>query len=953
MAKGTEDYESRSIRQFDEEKKTYKFFDIFVDPKELAIYGAGYYLFFDWLKHMIGMFIIMSIFAFFCMFFNSSGTRFKPTEITNLLDYTMLGNNGVDPENEVLTSSSVVEWSELLGKRRTRPLTLLFDYIYTVVAFCYVYYYNWRLGKTILELRKMAVNVSTFALQVRNLPPEATVEELSSSINVFGELSEVTISRDFVGKYGSFKAIAKLETKIRYYLALRALDPKSPFGYAKEIEDLRDQIVRKKRQVYLELVNKRIKIEQPSDLPAERAFVIFEKPEDKSRVLSLAVRIQRGNKLALICCCLRKKKFMEYNERQLVVEQCDEPNNIKFENLTQPKIKKFFTRLFIALMILVTISLNFLIIYGISRVSFSKRNSVCLFTPTKADIDKDPQNKSNYDYLYCYCRTLSLDALVSAENSSYCSEYYKAYSINIALSFASSLAILTCNIALRAIINNFGALMMFNTVSQELSTVTYLTSISEFLNYFAITILLRGSFLGFQPSEYVSSWIQSIHSGFKDDQPVYSDYNSSWYLDIGIKLKDSFLIEIVFPHILMLIRLPIVKYLRYTRALLAKIQFDVSENFRPSRYDIAPVTAHVISQIFVGLALSSGLPILIPSILFFLIIYYWIQKSSFLKYSQIPKQIDERFAILTGKLMYIAIGLHCYFGYSLYEAQGIFALPKNLNPLGLDNPGTRKYIAPVLGDKALNHHVFLVVGCLSAVMFAWHMIFWPLFESTGVTELCSTHPEEDLMLERAREKQKKKHNLKLGAQITIQQPHDIGEEGSIEEEDDGENVFSKVKDRIKHSKSTSYQLRTIPEYRELLFAIDMFSKDAAKPTVVEPPKTDPVAVKPAVVVNLPADFKRSPTQQKGGMPNRAQPMNFRPNQVIPMGGQRNPQLARPVVPQAGQFRPPGAAQSQFPLQQPPQQAARQFQPMTSLTPRPPIMQPQQVRQPNIPQIRNS
>ena len=934
MEKGTENFLKKSIRRFDAVTKTFQIFSMCVDPKELAIYGAGYYLFFEWLQHMIILFGILTFFAFCCMHFNTTGSRFKPTEITSILDYTMLGNNGIDLENEVITSTTVVDWKEIWSFSRTRPLTLLCDYIYTVIAFAYIFYYNWKLGKTIAQIKRFTVDVSTYALQVQNLPSDANKEELSQVLNTFGPLAEVTISRDFLGYYGKFKDVSRLETQIRYYFALRQLDPKSPFGYAKEIEDFRDQIVKQKREVYLELLNKKFSVTKYSDLPAERAFIIFEKPEHKSQLLSLGVRIQRGNKLALLCCCLKKKTFIEYHNKKLTFEQCEEPNNIRYENLTQPLLKKFFTRMLIGFVILFTICANFLMIYGISRVSFLPRNSVCIFTPTKADIDRDPNNKNNYDYLYCYCRTLSLDRLVSAENSPYCSEYYKAYSINIGLSLASSMAILLCNTILRAAINKFGSKMMFNTVTQELATVTYLTSLSEFLNYFAITILLRGSFLGFQPSEYISSFLKNIHSGFKDDQPVYSDYNSSWYLDIGVKLKDSFLIEILFPHVIMLFRLPIVKSLRYTRALLARIQFDVSKHYRPSRYDIAPVTAHVISQMFVGLALSSGLPILIPSIFCFLLVYYWIQKRSFLLYSEIPKQIDQNFAVLTGKLMYIAVALHCYFGYSLYEAQGIYSLPTNLNPLRLEWLPNDKVTVPVFGEKALGHHVFLVVGILSATLFVFNMIVWPIFESTGILELCSTHPEEDLMLERAKQKEKELKIRKKGF-ASVRVGAQLGEEGSIEEETDENHNFSNVKDLIKHSKSTSYEFRAIPEYRELLYGLEMFSKDVAQ-APSEPPKPAPTIVKPPITVNLPAGFKKPqplPISRNNTM------VSNRSNQVLPLG-MNNQQAYRPPIQNPQSFRPPvmqppGTGMSQAQRQIPQMNRPVGGQPQYPQTGRPP------------------
>jgi len=920
-------YERDSVRIYEGNNKFDKY-SIFCDLKDFRKYGPGIYLFFDWMKQMIYLLFILTIFSAIAMYFNYKGLRLRDVEVSNPLDKMMLANNALDVEKEGLTIGDVINWDDVFSTKSPRTKTLLADYISTVVMFLYIFIYNWRLKKLVHEAKQECTSISSYAVEVSNIPPTTTAASIGALMNKFGKTAEITIGRNYLGVFEKYNSIKDLEVKLRYdygLMKLKGLDN----SLQSEMMNFKERIIKKKRDLYNQLIEKGANIAKHDDFPAWNAYVIFENLEAKASLLTRANAAERRTNLRKIFCCLEKKTFIEYNGKPLHFKSCDEPTNIKYENVCKSTKHKLLNRLLTALMILTVIVIDFIVIYFINRISLPTRNDKCIISPTYEEMEANPQATSNYDLQYCYCRTQSYATLLDNNNYKYCHTFALSTSTALIVSIGSSIIIMISNSILRAIINKFSAKMLFNKVTTEMSVVTYIIFFSELLNFIVITILLRGSFMGFKPSVWMSSLLGSIHPSLTDNNPIYNDYTTSWYLDIGTKIQNELMIETMVPHIFALVTMPIVKKIRFSRANASKMQFDVTANMRSSRFDIPPKAAHVLCQFFVCVFLSSGIPILVPFALIFMVLYYWINKKIFINYSKNPFQIDESFAISTGRLMYLAVLLHCYMGFFMYRADGVISMPSSINPLN----GTKVETGVAIIDNNIRDQlVFVGVGALSAAMLVWYFVLTPLVNTFGLFSLCCGKNEEDDAL--------------------------IGTKSSEPSIRNPTKPFSEEKKKLHMVGCASYNILSNPDYHDIIISMDL-GNTSAKPMQPMPGQRPP-NFPPNQFQPRPANNQVMPMNRPGGQmqpprtltpppprpmqsnSQRQMPNRLAPGGPRPMGG--NPLLSpnsngspARLLPSSARNMPPQGQPSPFapPSNRPMQQPPRPF----GVVPLPNIRQP--------------
>lgn len=897
-------YEHKSIRIYNEDTKTFLMYNKCCDLKDFERYGPGIYLFFDWMKQLIICFFIMSLLAGVSIFCNWNGKKFQQSEVTTQLDYTLLGNNALDPETESLTNEAI-DWGKIGYSTNSRTLGLLADYAYTIFFFLFVLYYNWRLKKKIVEAKKEAVFISNYSVEVSNLPEGATAEQLRQIMSNFGKVAEVTIGRNYLGHFHDFDNAKDLEVKLRYSWGIR-----QNYGANAEIDSqievLKNKVIEKKKKIAGQLQKEGISLANHSDFPAFNAYVIFERLEDKTRLMKKFHKIKQNHRLAMIFCCIKKKDLIEYDGKSLSFKNCDEPSNIAYENVSEKTSKKIYARLLTFLAIICVILADFVSLYLLGKVNFSPRNSSCVTTPTYEQMEADEAMRSNGDSRYCFCRKLPIDQLLSSKNSPYCTEYYYSYTYGIVLNVGSSIVIMVSNVVLRTMVNKLSSKMLFNKVTSQVSIVTIIIFLSEFVNFIVITIFMRGSFYGFEASVYLSHLMGKIHPSLVDKNPIYKAYNSSWYLDIGAQIMYELMLEILIPHIFLIFWKPLVKWMKFRKANTGKLQYDVINNMVPSKFDLPPKAAHILSQVFVAVLLCSGIPTLVPCCFLFLTSYYWVQKSIFLNYSKVPKQIDESFVDLIGKVLYFAVFIHCIMGYFLYSSQGIFSLPPGLS--SMPNIGSD---IPVIGSPNVSQFVvFFIVGSLSLVMISWHFAIWPLIDFLGVFNLCIKQQEEEIVAPTP------DTELDTGAKVITK-------------------GYSEEKKKLSEYSCTSYNILNNPEYHDIVLAMEI-------DTTRQSPK---VSIIPEGVRSTASSAKTqannkgiSPFKSPDGkvMPNKGQ-SGFKQNRVMPMAPAQqmrpgNPQQTLPNL-QRGrggpQTRPGGMSDRPGPNGQQGRQLSPMRQPQMS------------------------
>ena len=782
-------YEQRSVRMYDEDKKTFIMYNKCCDHKEFEKYGPGVYLFFDWMKQMIICYFVMSLLAGVSIYCNWNGKKFHGSEVTTQLDFTLLGNNAIDLESDI-GDTQPINWSKIGETKNSRTLGLLADYAYTIFFFLFVVVYNWRLKRKITEAKKEAVFISSYSVEVGNLPEGATATQLSQIMSNFGRVCEVTIGRDYLGHFHDFDNIKDLEVKLRYSWGVR-----ENYGANTEIDAkidaLKNRVIEIKKNIAAKMQKEGNSIAHHDDFPAYNAYVIFERMEDKTKLMKRYHSVKQNHRLSAICCCIKKKDLIEYDGKNLSFKNCDEPSNITYENVSQKTSKKIYARLLTFIAIVCVILADFICLYLLKKVHLSPRNSKCIVTPTYEQMQSDESLSSSYDAQYCYCRKLSIDQLLSHTNSPYCTQYYYSYTYGIVINIGSSIIIMLSSVILRTMVNKLSAKMLFNKVTSQISIVTIIIFLAEFVNFLAITIFMRGSFYGFEPSVYLSRLLEKIHPSLVDSNPIYKSYNSSWYLDIGAQIMYELMLEVLIPHIFIIFWNPFRKMMKFRRAKAGKLQYDVVNNMVPSKFELPPKVAHILSQMFIAMLLSPGIPILIPYSFLFLTSYYWVEKHTFIRYSMVPQQLDESFVKLVGKILYFAVFIHCLMGYFLYSSQGILTLPEGLS----DIPRVSSNIPIVGTPNAAQFVVYFVVGALSLVFILWHFVIWPIIDSLGIFNLCITSQEEDIG-------PAANTDVDIGSKVVTK-------------------GFREEKKKLNAYTCTSYNILNNPEYHDLVLSMEI------------------------------------------------------------------------------------------------------------------------------------
>lgn len=748
-------FEEKAVRYTHPTTKKKKKYPFCNSIEDFKIYGPGIFLFFDWLKHLIVLFFFLSICSGVAVYCNYHGNRFKAAEVSSKLDFTMLGNNAVTIDE---IDKTVIDWKNIFGSKNSRALVLLSDYVYTLLLFLFVLYYNLRLPGKIRRIKRDFANVRNFAIEISNVPQELNIDNLKASLNKFGPIYSLNLTKTFLGSFEDYRKVSKIDTKARYIQALN-----EEYGVKesrnRKIQSLTETVKKKKQKIIKSFQSQGKDIHYLQDFPNSNIFAIFMNQSDRNAVLDEAQEIDRKNKIRKIFCCMKKPQpIFEFDGRPLKFRPSDQPSNINYENIGISWKRKLLNRLFLFLIIKVIIILSFLVMYAFKQLDFSFGSEECLITPSKEDIDRivaENGGKYTLKLTFCYCRELGYKELLSGENKKYCQEFYKYATYSYLLIFMNSFVILVINAVLRLIISKLSNKMLFNRFSSEMTYTTYIIFLSEIFNYLLSTLLLRGSFLGFKPGYYLSEFLKLMDPSLAGNQVVYLDYTTDWYLDIASKIASEFMIEMFLPHGLMLFYQPLRKLFRKCYSKTAKLQYDVVNIYTPAACKFAPKIAHILSQIFICVLFSSGVPVLTLFTFAFLIIFYWITKWFFLRYAERPRNIDETTAIMTGKLSYFLVLIHCFMAIYIYKAQGIFNFPEDVNPLRLVKFEVK--IPTLDPDTLANQLVFVILAGASLWMIFVNFVLTPLLGKVGVIALFSCRCNKkfkDIQEEEAKKAQK-------------------------------------------------------------------------------------------------------------------------------------------------------------------------------------------------------
>ena len=105
-----------------------------------------------------------------------------------------------------------------------------------------------------------------------------------------------------------------------------------------------------------------------------------------------------------------------------------------------------------------------------------------------------------------------------------------------------------------------------------------------------------------------------------------SDFDRSWYSQVGSKIMISMIIAIFSPHIINLFLIPCKRCRMRQKAQKKTFQRDMNKVLTPPEFKISFSYAIAMNIMFVSLTFSSGMPFLYGSGFFSLITIYYSEK---------------------------------------------------------------------------------------------------------------------------------------------------------------------------------------------------------------------------------------------------------------------------------------------------------------------------------------
>lgn len=152
----------------------------------------------------------------------------------------------------------------------------------------------------------------------------------------------------------------------------------------------------------------------------------------------------------------------------------------------------------------------------------------------------------------------------------------------------------------------------------------------------------------------------------------FNDLTNGWYLDVGYQIWVTwFILAITYPVLILSYHYP----LRAICRILAKRQVLASRMemyLMPEEFEIYDHYANSGVFIYISIVLSPGIPSLIILTLFGLALRYFYFKFVFIKFSKIPKPLDESLNNLLLKLIVFTIFSHLIFAIWMYGVNDLF-----------------------------------------------------------------------------------------------------------------------------------------------------------------------------------------------------------------------------------------------------------------------------------------
>mmetsp|Transcript_21 Transcript_21/g.39 ORF Transcript_21/g.39 Transcript_21/m.39 type:complete len:1400 (+) Transcript_21:55-4254(+) len=492
----------------------------------------------------------------------------------------------------------------------------------------------------------------------------------------------------------------------------------------------------------LEAIEKRI-AEGAKKEYAKYAFITFNAEEGAVRCKKIYPDLGFLQRLTM------KKKHMIELDGKLArpnVKTAPEPSEIIWENLGISSFMRYIRVGFTSLITVLLLAASFVVIHKArvaqetAQLKYPEADcSGYIITPdpnathlnmtitlrdieylTAAQVQRD-ENWQHYNLtlgntgkLECFCKGLLVDPQYSLngmlsfpfndeqtgdESATWCKPWFETYTYITFLKYLAVGGVCGTNVVLKLVLKKLINIEGPKDKTSLILSLTLKIFAASLINTAFLTLLINGNielFLGDTGDDNSAVAEYGVLGG------GYSDFSEEWYLNIGVPIVITMIINLVSPHIETFVLWATKRWAQYAdrscTPLPAKFTKKVTQNDLENLYTGPEFImylryAQLLNTLFVTLIFSSGMPVLIPICFLTFLSYYFFDKWMLLRFFSLPPRLDASLARRVSSLLPFSVVLHLMFGMWMMSNEEFFK-PEAIN-LDTSTNSTAASVVPV------------------------------------------------------------------------------------------------------------------------------------------------------------------------------------------------------------------------------------------------------------------
>ena len=586
---------------------------------DLKKYGVGVLLYFQQLRRLSFLFLLMFALSVPSLLINLKGSG---VDTGYVLTRTTLGNQGVYNASAV---NVTLVWG--MDRATVGVLTTALDFSYTCVFLLFVLLASLMHSKVTTDYHGSILTVSRYSVAVSNLPKRVafTRQDLRAHFAQFGQVVDVSIL------YNNFHLVTLYcdRGKLRKQLAdvehsyMQTLSE----GDEKKVRELRTKLLLLDHQIQLEAAMHHIH--------PVAAYVTFERQLDSDKCLNFYS--------PSFLYYLFLPKHLRFMKCKLRVRRAPEPSNILYHHIQYAKRNKRVRRVLTALGSFLLLSVTTVVVYVAQYVHNNKIPQVngCTSVMTfpsdfnLAEVYADDSDGSQADLINCYCSQQSLSSVLY-EYRVECSAYLESYAFNNSLVVLTAITTLMTNLAIHYFVHRIAQFEKHSSRSSQQVNVAHKLAIGLTLNTGVIIILVNANLTSLW--DYLGLDLLSNSSG-------YSDLTLVWYQAVGSSVLVTMLLAVFIPTTTQLGLILLDAYKRRSAAQNLshmKNQEELNLVYQGRHFTLDERYAQMFVTVSVCMMYSGGIPLMLLVASATFAVTYWCDLIAFTRLYRIPPRYDEQ-----------------------------------------------------------------------------------------------------------------------------------------------------------------------------------------------------------------------------------------------------------------------------------------------------------------------